>query len=328
MCAGSPGRKAILPPGLIDNNKKPMKLIFTTLLFVSVAFAADAAVFSTNNPDKDAFVRAAAPTYNYGGGGALSVSGANATTSNPTNGAFDSFISFNTSSMVTAFNSAFGANNWVITSATLNLTINQLPGNPVFNLGSGMFAIRWIANDTWTEGTGNPNAPTMNGITYNQEPIYLNPNTDVNLGAFSFNINATDLSCPLTLPTAFVTNMQAGGEVGLFMTAIDPSVGFVFYSRQYMGLASTHPALVVSAATLPGITNVSLSGANLVLAATNGIAGWTYYVLTSTNLSTLPNQWTPIMTNVLGATGNFTITVPNAVNFNAAAPQFFMLQTQ
>jgi len=303
-----------------------MKLILTILSFVAVVVTASAAMSVTINPDKDAFVRALAPTYNYGGGGALSVSGPNTTTA--TNGAIDSFISFNTAAMVTTFNSDFGANNWVITSAMLNLTINQAPGNAVFNSGSGMFGIRWIANDTWTEGTGTPMVPTMNGITYNEETTYLNPSLDTNLGAYTFTVGDTSLSCPLALPTSFVTNMEAGGEVGLFMTAIDPRVGFVFYSRQFSGLASTHPALVVTA-TLPppqpSITSVSLSGANLVLTAANGVAGGTYYVLTSTNAATPPVQWTPIMTNELASSGNFTITVPNAVNLTTPAPQFFTL---
>ena len=147
-----------------------MKLILTIAAFVSITVAAGAAVFSTNLPDKDAFVRSLAPTFNYGGGGALSVSGANATISNPTNGAFDSFVSFNSAAMVASFNSAFGTGNWVITSATLNLIINGLPGSPLFNLGSGSFAIRWIANDTWVEGTGIPMTPTMNASSGSIRP--------------------------------------------------------------------------------------------------------------------------------------------------------------
>jgi hypothetical protein len=227
--------------------------------------------------------------------------------------------------MVTNFNAAFGTNNWVISSATLILTENSSPGNAIFNSGNGAFEIRWIANDTWTEGTGTPMTPTSNGITYNEEPSYLNANTDMNLGAFTFT-GTSPLSCPLALPAAFVTNLQAGGEVGLFMTAIDPGIGFVFYSRQYGGLPSTHPALVVSAVAQPFISAISLSGTNLVLTATNGVAGGTYYVLTSSNLASPPDQWASITTNVLSAGGNFVIIVTNAVNTNAQ--QFFIIQTQ
>ena len=288
--------------------------------------AAGAAVFVTNTPDKDAFVRSLAPASNYGGAGALSISGTNATVNNPTNGAFDSFISFNTAAVVTRFNAAFGTGNWVVTSATLNITRNLNPGNPVFNYGTGSFAIRWIANDTWIEGTGTPMVPTTNGITYGEEPAYLNPGTDVSLGIFSFT-GGTNMSFPLGLPASFVASIQAGAEVGLFMTAIDTNVGFVFYSRQFAGNPSVLPSLVVSATAQPGISAISLSGTNLALSATNGVAGGTYYVLTSTNLAAPLNQWTSIDTNVLGSGGNFTITVTNAANPNAPSPQFFILQT-
>jgi hypothetical protein len=305
-----------------------MKLLLTILSFVSITVTAGAALFNTNSPsDKDAFVRSNAPTLNYGGGGALSVSGTNPNISgNPTNGAFDTFISFNTAAMVTAFNTAFGANNWVITSATLNFTKNPMPGNAVFNSGTGNFLIRWIANDTWTEGTGTPMAPTTNGITYNLETNYLNTNLDTNLGTYDFTGGST-LVCPLALPTSFVTNMQAGGEVGFFMTAVDPTVAFVVYSRQFAGSPSVLPSLVVSATEQPGISGISASGTNLVLTATNGVAGGTYYVLTSTNLATPTSQWTSIETNVLATGGDFTITVTNAASADAPSPQFFMLET-
>jgi len=303
-----------------------MKLYLTTLLLISLTVTANAAIFMTNSPDADAFVRAAAPTLNYGAAGALSVSGPNGTNSSGvTNGAFDSFIRFNTGAMVSNFNAAFGTNNWVITSATLNLTENANPGNAIFNIGTGAFEIRWIANDNWTEGTGSPMATVTNGITYSEEPSLLNSNTDVNLGIFT-NAGNAKLSCALPLPTAFVTNMQAGGEVGLFMTAIDSAVGYVFYSINFAGNASSHPALVVSAVAQPGLTGTTLAGPNLLLSATNGVAGGTYYVLTSTNLTSPPSQWTPVATNVLAASGNFAITVTNGVN--TKAQNFFILQTQ
>lgn len=302
-----------------------MKLILTVLSSVSVAVAASAAVFSTNTPDKDAFVRSLQPALNYGAAGALTVSGTNATMNNPTNGAFDTFISFNAAAMVTNFNAAFGTNNWVITSATLILTENPNPNNPLFNYGTGYFEIRWIANDTWVEGTGIPTNPATNGITYSQEPAYLNSNTDMNLGAFDFTGGATT-SCSLALASSFVNNMQAGGEVGLFMTAIDTNMAFVVYSRDFKGNPTVLPHLIVSAVAQPDISGISLSGTNLVLSATNGVAGGTYYVLTSTNLAAPPNQWTPILTNVLAVGGNFVITVTNAANTNAQ--QFFVLQTQ
>jgi len=303
---------------------KPMKTLLTIPLCLFIAMAASAAVYTNTPSDKDAFVRALSPTLNYGGGGAVSISGTNPTSGNPTNGAFDTFMSFNTRAMATNFNSIFGASNWVVTSATMNLTENPAPGNPVFNSGNGRFQIRWIANDTWTEGTGTPMAPTMNGITYNQESTYLNSNIDQDLGVFDFT-GATTTPCSLSLPTAFVTNMIAGGEVGFFMTAIDTSLGVVFYSRSFAGNPKVLPQLVVTAASPPAISSITPAGPNLVLACTNGIAGGTYYVLTSTTLNLPAAQWAPMATNVLSASGNFNMTLTNAANISTR--QFYILQT-
>jgi hypothetical protein len=80
--------------------------------------------------------------------------------------------------------------------------------------------------------------------------------------------------------------------------------------------------LNVVSAPQPGITGVSLSGTNLLINGTNGIAG-TYVVLMNTNLST--TNWTPVATNTLSGSGSFSFTATNAVNTNAAQ-QFYILQ--
>lgn len=77
----------------------------------------------------------------------------------------------------------------------------------------------------------------------------------------------------------------------------------------------------------PTIVATSLSGPNLVLSGSNGQSGGTYYVLTSTNVPLPFSQWARVATNVLGASGNFTLTVTNA--FTPGTPQrFYMLELQ
>jgi hypothetical protein len=76
----------------------------------------------------------------------------------------------------------------------------------------------------------------------------------------------------------------------------------------------------------PGLTGIKLSGTNVVLSATNGFVGGTYYVLTSTNLALPLSQWLPLASNVLGAGGSFTINATNAI---APFPkQFYLLRVQ
>ncbi|MGO8696525.1 MAG: leucine-rich repeat protein [Limisphaerales bacterium] len=77
----------------------------------------------------------------------------------------------------------------------------------------------------------------------------------------------------------------------------------------------------------PGIASARLSGTNLVLNGINGQSGGIYYVLMSTNLALPLSQWTPVVSNVLSVSGNFTITATNTVNRNI--PQrFYILETQ
>lgn len=81
--------------------------------------------------------------------------------------------------------------------------------------------------------------------------------------------------------------------------------------------------------TLPvlDLIGVNLSGTNLILDAQNGTAGVSYVVLASASLASPLAQWTPVATNIPAASGNFTITLTNAVS-PATPQQFYMLQAQ
>jgi hypothetical protein len=77
----------------------------------------------------------------------------------------------------------------------------------------------------------------------------------------------------------------------------------------------------------PAVTGLSVSGGQIVLSASNGFVGGTYYLLTSTNLKAPLDQWLPISTNMLGASGPFTLTATNGFAFKLPS-QFFLLQVQ
>jgi hypothetical protein len=100
------------------------------------------------------------------------------------------------------------------------------------------------------------------------------------------------------------------------------------WETNFDGIPTATCATCVGVAPVqPVIVSVSLSGTNLVLNATNGQSGGTYFVLMSTNLSLPLSQWTPVATNVLSVSGNFTITANNTVNRNV--PQrFYILEEQ
>jgi hypothetical protein len=84
--------------------------------------------------------------------------------------------------------------------------------------------------------------------------------------------------------------------------------------------------ITLSLLTAPKIVSSSFSSAtNLIINATDGVLGWTYNVVMSTDAAQSLSQWTAISTNVLSANGPFTVTATNAVS--AAAPKrFFRLR--
>jgi autotransporter-associated beta strand protein len=74
-----------------------------------------------------------------------------------------------------------------------------------------------------------------------------------------------------------------------------------------------------------GITSISLPGnGNVVITGTNGQPGDAYYLLESTSLTLPVNQWVPVATNVLSASGNFTFIGTNVV-VPGDRQQFFRL---
>lgn len=302
-----------------------MKTILGIFIVALIAESVHAQYFS-DVPDADAFVRASAPSLNYGAAGALSVSGASAVNgTGVSNGAYDTFIRFNAGALINSFNSTFGSNNWVITVVALQLTEQAAPSNPIFNRGVGTFQVRWIAHTNWTEGTGTPALPTTDGISYSSETGLLNSNTDEVLGTFTNSGANQTLFFYLTMSSGFVKALKAGAEVDLYLTATSPNIGFTFDSKEF-GTTTDWPFLDVSAFPQTGITGIHVSGKNIVLTCTNGFAGETYYTLAGTNANSALAQWPRVSTNRLSTTGNFTITVTNGAV--GASPKYFTLQAQ
>jgi autotransporter-associated beta strand protein len=58
----------------------------------------------------------------------------------------------------------------------------------------------------------------------------------------------------------------------------------------------------------PGITRLDVSGGTFVIRGTNGVPGWPYCVLTSTDLNLPLSSWTRLATNWFDANGEFSVT--------------------
>jgi PEP-CTERM motif len=216
----------------------------------------------SNTPVADAFVRSADPAGNNGGAGALEVSGLIATNaSGVQQGQFDTFMRFDVSSEVAAFNSNFGTGNWALSSVALKLTEVAAPNNAVFNRGIGQFQVQWIANDSWIEGTGNPGATTTNGIVFNDEAnTTVLSDGEAQLGTFS-NTGANGLrTYALGTPSSFINDITAGGLVSFYLDpTTNSTIGFNFDSRSF-GTASAQPFLVLTAVVVPEPATVGLVG--------------------------------------------------------------------
>ena len=88
-----------------------------------------------------------------------------------------------------------------------------------------------------------------------------------------------------------------------------------------------HSTIRLGTPLIPYMLSTRVSGTNLLINGISGLAGGKYFVLASTNVALPFSQWTPVATNILNTTGNFTMTATNAVNPNVRQ-EFYILQLQ
>jgi len=207
----------------------------------------------------DTFVRSIEPDCNYGAAGGLSVSGSAALNGSGVQmGLLDTFIRFDSSAAVAAFDAALG-DSWTIVSVTLQLEEQGSPNNNIFNRGVGQFEVRWIARDDWDEGTGNPKLPSTDGVTWNTAPTLLGA-ADETLGIFWNSGTNGENIYTLSLAKPFADDIAAAGFVSLYLTAADDAIGFTFDAR-----TNAAPELIVTAVQplspwpIPGDVNLDCS---------------------------------------------------------------------
>ncbi len=225
----------------------------------SVVFAgiASGATFSLN-PIADTFVSSANPTANYGGAGALPVSA-----SALPKGEFDSLLQFDFSGAKTSFDTAFGVGQWNISALSLQLTLTA-PNNSIFNGNgttpvnfAGQVSVKWMQNDSWQEGTGRPNPPTTDGVTFTTLPTFLSA-ADAALGSFAFSgATSGNLTLSLGLAPSMVLDATAGNPVSLLLLPGDNGVATIANSRSAQ--AGGQPTLTVTALPVPEPCGPALS---------------------------------------------------------------------
>jgi hypothetical protein len=229
-----------------------MKQLTFGLALFFLAPISRGAITQAINPAADAFVAASNPTANFGAAGGLAIAPAQTP-----NGEFRSVIRFDLAPVKSAFDASFGAGNWQITDVSLRLT-TTLPNNPIFNANApGQFAIEWMQDDSWIEGTGMPSAPGAAGLNLNTLPTFL-ANGTAPIGTFNFvGGNSGSASYPLSLQTNFTNDVTGGALVSLHLFAADSAIGFLFNSRN-VGTPGNRPELSITADAIPEPSTLGL----------------------------------------------------------------------
>lgn len=226
----------------------------------TVSLQADADAFVTNGPSSDL------SDNNYGGAGSMAVAAAGLP-----KGEFQSVLRFDASAAKSAFDSAFGTGQWIVTGAQLQLTATP-PVNAIFNAtAAGLFNMEWMSDDSWGEGTGSPANPAAAGVNFTTLPAFLGTGVqslNVSGVPFSFNGSTTGTTpYNLGLAAGFLGDIYAGTPASLHLAAADASVSALFNTRSVTAVAS-RPALILSAAAVPepGRMILFAVGASLILA--------------------------------------------------------------
>jgi hypothetical protein len=298
------------------------RVAVSTFALLALGAVAEAQVTFTNTTSADAFLATGSPNnpvgtdltqLNFGGAGTLAISPSNAL-----RGEFQSVIRFDVSGAVSLFNTAYGTNNWSVSSILLQLTSNygtagQQPNNRIFNvISGGQFVIEWLSNTNWVEGTGNPNLPTMDGVTYASLPDLLSGAHEI-LCTNTYVPPGTNVPVIYTLP--FNTNLAAavtsGGSISLLFYAADNQIGYLFNSHEYA--RGNEPLIEVTANPVFRILSGNFTNAAFHLAGF-GPTNLQYHVQVISDLTA--TNWQNIGTATSDAAGLIQFNDTNAAGNN------------
>jgi hypothetical protein len=110
---------------------------------------------------------------------------------------------------------------------------------------------------------------------------------------------------------------------GSFSNVVLPALtGKLVWNTSLLNTAGT---LSIVSLSSPAIGSVKAAGANLVITGSGGTINWPYDVLESSNLLGAP--WMPIATNQFDSSGNFSLTLTNAI-VPGAPDMFYRLELQ
>jgi len=167
------------------------------------------------------------------------------------------------------------------------------------------------------------NAVTLSGTTTmdldeaNGTNDVLRSNSSITYGG---TLNLVNLGGPLSGSASFKL-FSASSYPGSFTSIVPATPG----PNQTWDISAlgTSGILKVSAAAQTRFGKIVLSGTNLVITGSNGVASTMFYVLASTNVALPRTNWTLIATNTFDLSGNFIFT--NSIN-PTVPTRFFLIE--
>lgn len=224
-----------------------MKKIFgLALAFISAWLATASAQSSTYSQivAADTFVSSGQSNVNFGTMGGMEI----AAPSSAQPRLQIALLRFDAAALQAAFDSDFGASNWMVTSVTLTLassvaTAGQQPNNASFNkIAAGSFEFALLSNNNWIE----------DGITWNSLPSILpgnNGNTLTPLGTFFWDATGRPITMWTLNPLPALTQKIQNGELMTFLgqPSAGSSVGYLFNTRTTFNV----PTLSITAEAVP-----------------------------------------------------------------------------
>lgn len=296
------------------------RTVFIAILLLVLPSLGGAQVTYSTTTSADAFLATGSPDnaagtnltgLNFGAAGTLAISPASAD-----KGEFQSLVQFNLAGAVTLFNNTYGTNGWTITAISLELTSNYAtngvqPNNAIFNvISGGNFVIQWLSTNNWPEGTGTPNLPTMDGVTYDSLPGLLSSDHEI-LCTNTYTPPGDNVPVTYALPlnTNLVNEAANGGDVSLLFYAADNQIGYLFNSHEYG--RGNDPLMHVTASPSLEITSGYFTNGLFHLTGIGG-ENMQYQVQANTNLST--TNWISIGTATADGSGTIQFDDTNAIN--------------
>jgi hypothetical protein len=269
--------------------------IFTVMLLCCGSFSKAQTTY-TSMAVADTFLATGSPAnpagadltgLNFGGAGMLVVAAAASG-----KGEFQTVMRFDLAGAADLFNTTYGSNNWTMSGVVLELTSNYgiggvQPNNAIFPaVAGGKFVVEWLAKDDWAEGSGTPNLPTTDGVTYNSLPELLASAHEI-LSTNTYTPPGNNVHMFYALPLAqnLVADVSAGGLVSLLFYAADNQIGYLFNSYFY-GRGNEpliHVTATLNAAPLK-IVSGYFNNAGFHLVGL-GVANASYQIEATTNLA-------------------------------------------